>query len=275
MTLNLWYEADERATRHRLAGLLARALDVDVLLVQEVAAGPLDETLDQVCGASGMTLAALPDVTAETRNAVLTRLPHTTLAPIRYTVPESPWDQLAACASVRTPAGRDLLVVSAHLLWGGLQEHRRVLQVEALDRAVAKVLDDPLAPAVLAGDFNAAPTSETLRVAQGFCSYLGRTIQWTDAFGRVGVGPGTTSSGKNPWARDVAARHGFLAPSSMPDRRIDYVLVRGYTHGRLFTPLQSFVVDDAALETLLPSAAFPPSDHYPVIADLWDPAPPS
>ena len=45
MTLNLWCEDDERTTRHRLAGMLARALDVDVLLVQEVAAGPLDEAV--------------------------------------------------------------------------------------------------------------------------------------------------------------------------------------------------------------------------------------
>lgn len=271
MTLNLWCEATERLNRHRIAGELAKALDVDVLLVQEVAHGPLDETLDVVASVSGLSLAAISPVTGGNRNAVLTRLPATPRRAIRYTVPDSPFDQLAAVASVRTSGGRDVLVVSAHLLWGGLAERGRLLQAEAIDAAVVRLLEEGSVHAVWGGDFNTGADSSTLRFLQGKEAFAGHAAQWTDAFTCAGVGSGSTSSGSNPWARTVALAHGFLDASGVPERRIDFLLVRGYAHGRACSPIRSFVVPAEMVTAFVAGAPFPPSDHDPVVADLWDP----
>jgi len=270
-TLNLWYAEDERRARHRVAGRLAATLEADALLVREVAWGSLEDTLEVLISESGLTLAAVSPETTGPRTAVLTRLPVEPRSPIRYTVPESPYDQLAACASVTTPSGRSLLLVSTHLMWGGLLEHRRLLQAAALDAAVSSALADPTAAAVLGGDFNTLPHSSTVRYLTGIEPFESRTAQWSDAFAQAGVGSGVTSTGANPWARMTAERHGFLEPAGIPERRIDYLFVRGYPYGRPFAPLRCFSVGPDLVASLLPSEGFAPSDHDMVVADLWDP----
>lgn len=71
-TLNLWCDAEERRERHRIAGRLLAALDVDVALVQEVPTGPLLDTLDVLAATSGLSVASVSPDTGGNRNAVLT-----------------------------------------------------------------------------------------------------------------------------------------------------------------------------------------------------------
>lgn len=278
MTLNLWCEPDERSERHRLAGRLAALLNVDVLAVQEVANVPFDETLGLIVEHSDLQVVAVsaasaPPVREGTlHTAVLSRLPARAHEPIRFAVPGSSYDRAAAAAVIRSRAGRDLLAVSAHLAWGGLAEHERISQAARLDHAVSVLLADGSAPAVLAGDFNTLPSSATLRFLTGLDPFEGRCAQWVDSFAVAGVGSGVSSSGSNSWARLTASRHGFLDPGALPERRIDYVMVRGYAYGRPFAPLRSFSVPAELCGALLPETTFPPSDHDPVVADLWDPA---
>ena len=275
-TLNLWCDAEERRERrerHRVAGRLLAGLDVDVVLVQEVPTGPVADTLDVLAATSGLSVASISPETGGNRNAVLTRLCFEESPSIRYTVPESPWDLFAATSMLTTSSGRHLLVVSAHLAWGGLLEHRRLLQASALDAAVSRLLGDPNAPAVMGGDLNTTPESATVRHLTGLEAFEGRSAQWTDAFAVAGLGSGVSSTGANRWARRTAAKHGFLDPAAIPDRRIDFLLVRGYAYGRPFAPVRCFSVGPALLPSVLPDAPFPPSDHDPVVADLWDPLP--
>jgi endonuclease/exonuclease/phosphatase family metal-dependent hydrolase len=271
VTLNLWCEPEERRERHRVAGRLFATLGVDVALVQEVPSGSFRDTLDVLASTSGLEVASVSPETGGNRNAVLTRLPFEESPSLRYTVPESPWDVFAATTLLRMQSGRRLLAVSTHLSWGGLLEHRRLLQASALDAAVSRLLDDSRAPALMGGDMNTTPGSSTIRHLTGLEPFEGRTAQWVDAFAAAGLGSGVSSTGRNRWARRTAETHGFLDASGLPDRRIDYLLVRGYVHGRPFAPLRCFSVDPELLPSLVPDAQFPPSDHDPVVADLWDP----
>jgi len=270
-TFNLWCDAEERRERHRVAGRLLSALGVDAVLVQEVPSGSLVDTLDVVTEVSGLTLASISPETGGNRNAVLTRLPFADSPSIRYTVPESPWDVFAATSMLTTPSGRRLLAVSAHLAWGGLFEHRRLLQASALDVAVSRLLGEQMAPALIGADMNTTPASSTVRHLTGLEPFEGRTAQWLDAFAVAGLGSGVSSTGRNHWAQRTAETHDFLDAAAIPDRRIDFLLVRGYAHGRPFSPLRCFSVGPDLLPSVLPDAPFPPSDHDPVVADLWDP----
>jgi endonuclease/exonuclease/phosphatase family metal-dependent hydrolase len=268
MTQNVWHEEPQRPERLALLGRVAQAMQIDVLLLQEVPCGDSAHHLESLLQ-SGFDLASSATSGPTWNNAVLTRLNFQTAPPIRYTVPESLSDQLAAAALVRTPMGRDALCVSTHLIWGGHLEHRRLLQADALDRGITHYVGDASLPVVLGGDFNCLPISSTARFLTGVEPYQGRTAQWIDAWDVVGQGAGVTSSSQNVWARDVAGRHGFLDPYALPDRRIDRLLVRGYAHGRALSPLQAFVLDETYLKYY--SDSFPPSDHWGVVVDLWDP----
>ena len=277
MTLNLWYKSDQRAERHIVAGRLAAALNVDVLLVQEVQEVPSDsveQTLNVIGKTSGLTLAATsPEVSATSSHppvAVFSRLPFQTHEPVKYSSIAMP-SQYAALASVRTRVNRDLLVVSAHLSWGGKGEYTRLRQVVTLDQEISRILGNEMAPACLGGDLNSLPQSSTIRYLTGLDSYEGESTQWADAFALAGIGDGVTSTSANPWARVTAERHGFLDTYALPDRRIDYIMVRGYPYGRPFAPQIAFSVSTDMLHALLPDAADPPSDHNAVVCDLWDP----
>jgi endonuclease/exonuclease/phosphatase family metal-dependent hydrolase len=267
LTQNVWHEEVRRPERLALLGRVAQALQIDVLLLQEVPCGDSAHHLESLLQ-SGFELAS-STTEHSLGNAVLTRLNFQTAPPIRYTVPESLSDQLAAATLVRTPMGRDALCVSTHLIWSGHLEHRRLLQADAIDRGITRYVGDTSIPVVLGGDFNCLPTSSTARFLTGIEPYQGHTAQWVDVWDVVGQGAGITSSAQNSWAREVAERHGFLDPYALPDRRIDRLMVRGYAHGRVLSPIQAFVLDETYLKHY--SDSFPPSDHWGVVADLWDP----
>lgn len=112
----------------------------------------------------------------------------------------------------------------------------------ARERSAALVLAKlgPIAgalPIILTGDMNATPDSAAYRLLAG---------RLTDAWGASPV-------------RDGPERtfHDF---TGTPDRRIDYIFVRG------FTPLRAQVRTDH-------SGAVYPSDHFPVVAELRFDAP--
>lgn len=274
MTLNLWYKSDQRKERHVIAGRLAAALNVDVLLVQEVPGDAVEQTLDVISKTSGLTLAAIsPEVSTTSSHppvAVFSRLPFQTHEPVKYSSTAMP-SQYAALASVRTRAKRDLLVASAHLSWGGKGEYTRLRQAVTLDQEISRILGNEMAPACLGGDLNSLPQSSTIRYLTGLESCEGQSAQWADAYAIAGIGDGVTSTSANLWARVTAERHGFLDTYALPNRRIDYIMVRGYPHGRPFAPQIAFSVSPDMLAALLPDASFPPSDHDAVVCDLWDP----
>lgn len=274
MTLNLWCESDQRKERHVIAGRLSAVLNVDVLLAQEVPGDSVEQTLEQIVESSGLSLAAIsPEVSTTSSHppvAVFSRLPFQTYEPVKYSSTATP-AQYAALASVRTRANRDLLVASAHLFWGEKSEHTRLRQAVTLDQEISRILSNEMAPACLGGDLNSLPQSSTIRYLTGLESCEGQSAQWADAYAIAGIGDGVTSTSANPWARVTAERHGFLDTYALPDRRIDYIMVRGYPHGRPFAPQIAFSVSPDMLALLLPDVDFPPSDHDAVVCDLWDP----
>jgi hypothetical protein len=88
---------------------------------------------------------------------------------------------------------------------------------------------------------------------RGLTGLGGNYVYFSDAFGVAGDGtPGTTYSKKNP----------FAEPIREPERRIDYVYVRGPDDAQRGEPTAARVCFNEAYE-----GAFP-SDHFGVIATI-------
>jgi len=123
------------------------------------------------------------------------------------------WPSMWMVLHVRT---NGLDVFSTHLTpapHDGVWREHQALEVDAFVRAHKG--ESPL-PAVLCGDFNAAPDSAEMRFLSGLQSLDGRSTYFQDAWAVAGDGgPGHTWDGDNP----------FAARLHLHPRRVDYVLV--------------------------------------------------
>jgi endonuclease/exonuclease/phosphatase family metal-dependent hydrolase len=266
-TLNLWHDScDWRARLDNTAGWVETA-GIDVLCVQEIIEQDGQPTSVLLAGLSGMHLATpLGDNGVDSTTAVLVRDPSMLRSSELVSMTghsEAHVAPFAAVCELETTAGL-LPVASVHLAWGSLQEAARLKQLQHLSSWFDNRLgySEQEAPAIIAGDFNTWPDSESVRYVKGRTAHAPATL-WTDAWDHnTHECDGTTSSGANPFAAHTAmtyreGRDGIIMEGLLPDRRIDYVLSRGWRHGRVFTPTNTHVVREPLM-----------SDHYAVVTDL-------
>jgi endonuclease/exonuclease/phosphatase family metal-dependent hydrolase len=154
------------------------------------------------------------------------------------------------CARITGPRG-PLDVYSTHLNWKSDQSAVRQEQVRALARCVADTATGGFPP-ILAGDFNAAPDSDEIRMLTGRTVVPVPGLVFYDAWEVAGDGSaGFTWRNENPWAR----------PDLEPDRRIDYVFVGVPRRGGAGHVVASRLVGQ-------PVGGLHPSDHLGVLAEL-------
>lgn len=174
----------------------------------------------------------------------------------------------AVAVRLISPSGRKWRFTSTHLAWGGMSEGIRRNQAYHLEAlaASAEYHHGDLVQ-VLTGDFNTLPNSATVRYLTGLDpDGASNSTMWVDSWAtREPTSPGYTSVATHPLGAEVARRCGILDPSLVPPRRIDYILVRGFAHGRPGTPLSVKLLDR-------PFGGVLASDHYGLVANLWDPA---
>jgi endonuclease/exonuclease/phosphatase family metal-dependent hydrolase len=145
-------------------------------------------------------------------------------------------------------------VVSTHLAYRFDESAVRQDQARAVLGLVGRLRGDPASdpPAIVAGDFNAVPDSDELRLLTGRSPAPVAGLVLTDAWPQVRDDPGDT------WVR----RNPYLADSVWPQRRLDYVLISWPRPAPLGNPAQAFLVGDG------PVAGVWASDHLGVAADL-------
>ena len=141
-----------------------------------------------------------------------------------------------------------------HLSWKFDEGHVREAQVRAIVGHIESLATDRAFPPIVVGDFNAEPDADEIRFLRGRTS-LGapRRVYFRDAFALAGGNsPGLTYCRRNP----------FAAPLREPDRRIDYIFVRGDGDRFRGEPLSAEVCFDE------PVGGVTASDHYGVAATL-------
>ncbi|WP_394833634.1 endonuclease/exonuclease/phosphatase family protein [Pendulispora rubella] len=165
-------------------------------------------------------------------NAILSRWP--ILRTMALPIPRVETDEHRSLlfAEIKSPYGT-LPVFCTHLNWKLDEGHVREVQVRYItDQIRGLVAPNQSFPPILMGDFNAEPDSDEIRFLRGRTSLGGTSVYFADAFGVAGDGSaGATFVRSNP----------FAAVAREPDRRIDYIFVRGPDEQGRGEPLEARV----------------------------------
>lgn len=258
VTLNLWGEQPPFERRMEIAVEGLRALQPDVLALQEVRQVPgkvpnMAETLGRALGMEGYFEPATPWGGGEEGLAILSRLP--IVARRVHELPHAlPTERrLILGVTVESAAG-PVDVWTTHLNYRLTHGDKREDQVVAIDGHVAA--EKSSLPKILCGDFNATPDSDEIRFLRGLHTAGGRRTFWQDAWERRhGRADGFTWARANPYTMRLR----WLER----DRRLDYIFVSPLqTDGRGVVRDCRIVLDQPAGDGALAS------DHFGLYAEV-------
>lgn len=185
-------------------------------------------------------------------NAILSKWPILRSENIRLPDGGSDETRCLVFAELDSPFGK-IPFFCTHLNWKLHHGHVRQLQVKAIAQAVADRAPIGQFPPILVGDFNAEPDSDEMRYLRGLTALGEKCVYFADAFLVSGDGtPGVTFSKKNT----------FAEPLREPERRIDYVYVRGPDDSQRGEPKDTHVCFDEPYNGVFPS------DHFGVISTV-------
>jgi endonuclease/exonuclease/phosphatase family metal-dependent hydrolase len=257
VTLNIWnrggpWEARLDAIRTGLADL-----EPDIVGLQEVLRPTTSDAPDQarqIADGFGYQIAygaSFDGGGVEFGNAALSKFPILRSEVFALPKLDAPESRCLVFAELDAPFGKVPFFVT-HLSWRFNEGHVREAQVKTIAEHIKRLCPIEGFPPVLVGDFNACPDADEIRYLKGLCSLGGRSVYFADTFGIVGRGEGTTFTRKNPFAADLRE----------PDRRIDYIFVRGPDQRGRGEPIDAHVCFD------LPRNGVYPSDHFGVSATI-------
>lgn len=186
-------------------------------------------------------------------NAILSKWP--IARTFTFGLPGTDEHRCLVFAEIESPIGK-IPFFSTHLNWKFDESRVRQLQVQCIARFVDASVANGGYPPIVVGDFNAEPDSDEIRFMRGLGSLGAASTHFHDAFGEVGAGAGITFSKRNSYA----------ALLREPDRRIDYVFVRGGDEGFRGEPISASVAFDKPVS--FPDGEAFPSDHFGLVAEI-------
>ena len=263
LTLNTWGRTGPWEKRKAIIVDGIRALDPHVIGLNEVwddADGNLAHELADAIGGLWHVHHAPAYELAPGRtcgNGVLSRFAYAETEAWPLPEPRHDSGRILVHAMISTPWGR-LPVFVTHLSWMAHQGAARMQQVQQVrswinERAPIQRGEAPtdMLPPVFMGDLNTEPDSDEIRFVRGYTADE-YGFYMADCFGIRGEGPGHT------WHRDNV----YAAREHYPNRRIDYIFVRGPDRWHRGEPLSCKVVLDEPRDGVFAS------DHYGVYTEI-------
>ncbi len=268
--LNTWGRNGAWNDRLRAIGDGLRALDPHVICLAEVWEDAAGMSADDIARAIGgdwhVHFAAAFEVPSDETgarregNAILSRFPFVEREAWPLPEPTGDHERNLVFAIANTPWGK-LPVFATHLSWMLHWGAARLMQCQQIrgwmkerapiERATESGAPSETLPPVLVGDFNAPPEADEIRFLTGLMAdpygcYL------ADCFAWCGEGRGDT------WRRD----NPLTSALPLPERRIDYVFVRGPDRWHRGEPIAARVV------LADPVAGTYASDHCGIYAEI-------
>ena len=260
VTWNLWWRFGPWEARQPAISTVLSEIGPDIACLQEVWSE--EGGHDQVAGLAadlGMHHVRTPERFhngVSFGNGILSRWPVIDVDIHRLPPVDGPGHRQAVAARIDAPVGQ-VVVICTHLDHRFDHSARRQEQVRALLSIVARHHDPEGFPVILAGDLNAIPSSDEIRLMTGETEPPVPGLVMSDSWAHAGDGPGHTWDRANPHVTETA----------WPRRRLDYVMV-SWPRPR---PLGN--VSSARLAGIDPVGGVTPSDHYAVVVDLVSTAP--
>lgn len=268
LSLNIWNKQGDWPSRLPLLRAGLRELQPDLVGLQEVlhldvdgGAAVENDQARELAHGLGYHVAFAPAWNLggglTFGNAVLSRWP--IVSAEAFQLPGEPLKETRGLiyAVADAPCGRVPIFVT-HLDWEfhhGFVRERQVAFIADKVQSLQPPGKESFPP-ILMGDFNAEPESDEIRYLRGWTTRLGKSVYFADCFAVAGDGsPGWTYARSNR----------FAALAREPNRRIDYVFVRGPDSRGRGEPLSARVVFDR------PSGEVFPTDHYGVYAEIAAP----
>jgi len=257
-TLNIWNRQGPWAERLPLIREALRALDADVIALQEVLGFTgMPSQAHEIAAGMGWNVHHVPawEVGGGLTfgNAILSPHPMSDLRTLPLPAPAGLDSRTVAFARIECPHG-PMPVFATHLTYQEYLCHVRCEQVRALVTHVAELapMDGP--PPVLLGDFNADPDSDEMRFLRGLTALGGTAVFFSDCWAVTRPDePGYTYDRRNTYALRSRER----------SHRIDYCYVRGPGKHLAGEPLASSLFAET------PTGEVWPSDHFGVVAEIF------
>ena len=274
-SINLMHNPVKFEERIELFKKNIEELQPDILCLQEVQTNAKSSIIDFLKEELGYTYAHVgtdvQDKYSEARfaNAILTNIENVDFKNMPLGISGTGHQYASAVIANFKKNNKDVHVMSVHLAWGGENEHLRLHQANIIAREADRLTargEHPIV--VIGGDFNCEPDSETMRYLYGKeVGTVHKGTYWVDAWKLHGnTSNSVTNDPQMPLGKLTARRVGIPFPSLIPKRRIDYILVHGWAHGRQGSPLNFKRWADAEdYKTLTVS------DHYGVASDIYIP----
>jgi endonuclease/exonuclease/phosphatase family metal-dependent hydrolase len=265
MTWNLWWRFGPWEQRERAIVEVIRAVDPDVVCLQEVwSAEGGEDQVTRLAGALGLHGVSTDPVFyggMSFGNAVLARWPVERI--VDEPLPRldgRPGHRRVLGTVLATPFG-SWPVYATHLDHRFDASSAREVQARRLLEVIAAHRTDPETelPAVIGADLNAVPDSDEVRALTGRRDSGVGGIVLTDCWEQVGDDGGATWVRDNPYTTDTA----------WPGRRIDYVLVAWPRPKPVGNPIRAWLA--ATDDVLVEGEPIRPSDHAAVVVELVTP----
>ena len=272
-TLNIWNKTGPWAERLPLIRKQLTELSPDVLGLQEVLRLIPDEKqpplptvendqASEIAEGLGYNIAygIAADYSGGLKfgNALLTRYKILDSRTFRLPGADSGETRSLLYALLETPWGR-LPVFVTHLNW---KLHHGVVRVKQTVYTAERIfvlspVEAEFLPPILMGDLNADPQTDEIRYLKGQHAIDGRSIYFADVWDYA-----EPASAGYTYARDNA----FALKNGEPNRRIDYIFVRGPDKQMRGEPSNVRL----AFQASVPGSDGPvwASDHYGVVCDL-------
>lgn len=250
-TLNIWNRCGPWEERLVAIRTQLRELEPDVLGLQEVLRGEGVDQAREIADGLGYHVAygSTREDPIQLGNAVLSRYPVVAADVVALPSGGTTERRSLLCCELDAPFGR-VPFFCTHLNWKLHEGHVRYEQVQVVAAEVMRRCPIDGFPPIVVGDFNAEPDSDEIRYLRGFTG--ARRVYFADCFAVAGEGSGVTFSARtNP----------FAGETHEPERRIDYIFVRGPDTRARGRALSARVCFDRADPVF-------PSDHYGVVAEI-------
>lgn len=261
LTWNLWWRFGPWEQRQPAIARVLVDEAPDVVCLQEVWADGTAHQAELLAAPLGFHVARTegqPTDGPTLGNAVLSRWP--VIEQREIALPRAdgtPGHRRALVAWLDTPWGA-WPVVSTHLEYRFDESDVRERQARSILELVAEVRGNPERdlPVIVAGDFNAVPDSDEIRLLTGRRAAPVRNLVLSDCWEHVGEGAGLTWRSDNP----------YQEASAWPDRRLDYVFVSWPRPKPVGNPVRTWLAGVHAVDGVVPS------DHAAVVVELAVPS---